>query len=284
MNYLKKFIYAIAFMTCACHAKQPFVVGELQGQLGNQMFQVAAATALALDNGAAPIFPDFKRMTKWDIPGNFQNVFFRLNTSKPYKKPSVLYKEPVFTYQPIPYTPNMRIHGFFQSEKYFKHHKDEIIALFQPSDTILNYLHNKYSYILEHPYSVAIHVRTYLETDPQHTAFVLNGVEYISEALELFPDDSLLVVFSDNIPWCKEQFKQIPREFIYIEGETHYIDFYLMSFCKDNIISNSSFSWWAAYLNPNPNKLVIAPSRWFNPNLANHDSRDIVPEEWITIP
>ncbi|MFM8313149.1 MAG: alpha-1,2-fucosyltransferase [Deltaproteobacteria bacterium] len=56
----------------------------------------------------------------------------------------------------------------------------------------------------------------------------------------------------------------------------------LMSVCKDNIIANSSFSWWGAYFNSNPNKIVTYPSKWFGP-IAGHDTRDLCPPEWNKI-
>ena len=76
--------------------------------------------------------------------------------------------------------------------------------------------------------------------------------------------------------------KGFSRPHLFIENEPHYHDFYLMSYCTHQIISNSSFSWWAAYLNKNPQKKVIAPARWFNPGCLT-TGKHIVPKEWIKV-
>ncbi len=264
-------------------AAQPFVMGDLMGQLGNQMFQIAAATSLALDHDAVAIFPGLDSQEEYNIPLNREWIFSHLSTEMPQEPINFCYIEPSFQYNPIPYTPNMRIRGWFQSEKYFGHHKEEICALFAPSEEIVSYLNEKYSFILEHPNTVAIHHREYSSIEnPLGHVYMNCDVSYYQAAIDLFPEKALFVVFSNNISWCKEQFKKINRNFYFIENEIYYYDFYLMSACKHNIISNSSFSWWAAYLNPNPAKKIIAPEAWFHPNYRT-DSGDLIPSNWWRI-
>ncbi len=278
--YISSFLlYPSSFL----HAK-PFVSADIMGQLGNQMFIIAAGTSLALDNGAEPIFPDLATETQWRVPITAEHVFWRVNKeSLPKIKPH-LFLETTFHYEPIPYKPNMVIRGWFQSEKYFINHKAEILALFAPSQPILDFLSEKYGELLSNPKTVSIHFRSY-EMEPNNEVYYKCDMDYYKKAIEYFPEDSLFVVFSNRIDWCKENFKDIPRNFQFIENDGRYHDFYdlyLMSFCRHNIICNSSFSWWAAYLNPNPNKIVLAPPGWLNPDYKP-DTQDLIPQEWIIV-
>ena len=100
--------------------------------------------------------------------------------------------------------------------------------------------------------------------------------------MALFPEDALFVIFSNDMEGCKKELASIPRPMIFIEGEPHYHDLYLMSFCKHTIICNSSFSWWAAYLNPNPRKKIVAPPRWYTSG-CGLDDKDVVPPEWLRV-
>jgi len=264
---------------------KPFVTADLRYELGNQMFQVAAAVAIALDNDYEAYFPDLDRCPWWGMPDNRDYVFWRLNAEEP--------NEPIeYTYQqngvcfPIPAKPNMKIAGDFQSERYFAHHKEAIINLFSPSDHIIGYLQRKYANILAHPCSVAVHVRTYIKdyghlpTIDELHAFA--GINYYEKAVKLFPSDALFVVCSDNIEWCKANLAHIAPNVVFIEGNEHYYDFYLMSLCKHNITANSTFSWWAAYLNRNPDKVIVTLDNWFG-KWWGQGTVHIVPKEWIRI-
>jgi hypothetical protein len=87
-------------------------------------------------------------------------------------------------------------------------------------------------------------------------------------------------VFSDDINWCKQNLSFPKMQFV--EGQDNIEDLWFMSLCSNNIIANSSFSWWGAWLNNNPEKKVIAPKNWFG-QYANINSSDIVPETWILL-
>lgn len=272
------------FFSASPFVLQAYVTAKIDvGQLGNQCFQIAAAVSLALDHGTDVCFPELRTSPNNGIPDNYAHVFWRLN-GEPLEPPSgPIYEEKEFPYVPIPYEPNLCLKGYFQSEKYFRHHKQEIQELFAPSPEITRYLQEKYGDLLSSPHVVALHIRTYVKDDPRHRGFCLNGLSYIKKAIALFPESTLFLVFSDHMSWCKKKLKEIDRSFVFIEGQPHYYDFYLMSMCPHQIISNSSFSWWAAYLNPNPHKIVVAPKRWFQP-ITGLDTRDIAPPEWIVIP
>lgn len=258
---------------------KPFVKGSLWGQLGNQLFIIAATVSLALDNDADPIFPDLVINPNYNLPLNRQKIFSHLNVVMPAgAKIESYYNEPHFHYAPIPYTPNMQIHGYYQSEKYFEKHKKEILDLFAPSNEIKDYLNGKYKDIIDHPNAVAVHIRYYFE-DPSESIFFACSPEYIRKAMSTFSDDPLFVIFTNDQNYSKKVLEGVTGNIRLIQGEPHFHDFYLMSMCKHNIISNSSFSWWSAYLNANPNKVVIAPKKWFTQS-SGLDVKDLIPSSW----
>lgn len=260
---------------------KPYIMMHLGGRLGNQMFQVAAALSLALDNDAQAIFPDLVTRECENIPLNRKIFFSSLLAQEPDSPVNFQYHEHEhFHYTPIPYRPNMEVYGYFQSEKYFKRHKKEVCEFFEPSEEIENYLLDKYQNLIEHPCTVAIHMRAFkLESLDIEKCFPFLTSQYYKKAMELFPQDVLFVIFSDRIDWAKEEMEGLDRPHVFIEGNEYYHDLYLMSFCKHQIISTSSFSWWAAYLNKNPDKVVVAPDPWFSP-ISGHDPSSVVPEDW----
>jgi hypothetical protein len=105
-------------------------------------------------------------------------------------------------------------------------------------------------------------------------------LNYYEEALKHF-DDRQVIVFSDDPEWCKEQSLFSDDRFLVSESEDNKIDLCLMTFCTSHIIANSSFSWWGAWL-ANSQK-VIAPSKWFGPNNADKETKDLIPETWTII-
>jgi len=113
------------------------------------------------------------------------------------------------------------------------------------------------------------------------------SLEYYKKATEYMQNkykDIYYYIFSDDITWVKENLKL--ENAVYIESEEKRIpheDIYLMSLCSNNIIANSSFSWWGTWLNNNLNKTVIAPKRWFEDNKLHAQSQDIVCDSWIKI-
>lgn len=261
---------------------KPFIEGKITGQLGNQMFQVAATTSLALDNGAEAIFPGLKKKPTKSSELNLKYVFSRVNTQRTKKKVKFRYDEPHFHYAEIPYKPDMKIRGLFQSEKYFKHHRKEILNLFKPLPETITTLWKKFPEVINHPNSVAVHVRTFLPDYPYGSNhFIFLGWEYYEEVIQSFPSEALFVICSDRIDLCKEHLSHIDRNIIFSEDNPPHEDLYLMSMCKHNIISNSSFSWWAAWLNQNPGKIVIAPPVWFATPQELYNTKDVIPEDWV---
>lgn len=243
----------------------------LQGGLGNQMFQIASTIGFASDNNDKACF---------DL--TYSNTIFQGKPSVTYKdniykkichsenrKFEKIFHEPKFSYSEIPYTPNLLLNGYFQSEKYFVNHKDLIINLFDlPYDMIKKPVNNLTS----------VHIRRgdYLKPNDYHNVL---DMDYYNKSFKLM-GDSNFIFFSDDIDWVKQNF--VGENFYYSQYNDEVLDLTLMSICDHNIIANSSFSWWGAYLNKNTNKRVISPSKWFGLN-GPKDIQDVIPENWIKI-
>lgn len=272
-----KFISIILFLfACVCKllgdSHSPFVLGRFEGRLGNNMFQVATACAIAWDNDAKAFFPDINP----SHPAH-AHVFSRCKKKFP-KDIKFTWHEPTFAYTKIHYHPNMQIVGWFQSEKYFAHHREKILSLFEPLEEDLDYMKKKYQWLLDHPQTVGVQIRCYREEGVNTNFHFQYGKDYLDKAMSLFrSDNTLFVISSDRIDVAK---KYIPSWAlnVFFLNEASYIDLYLLSFCKHNIISNSSFGWWAAWLNKNPEKIVVAPKHLFN-----LPTEDYCPENWIRI-
>jgi len=241
----------------------------LQGGLGNQMFQIATATAFAKRNKNKACF-------------NFNNCHTPLqgNTSKKYKhtvfseicdrdniKISSVYNEPKFSYTEIPYTKDLLIKGYFQSYKYFEDYENDIQELFTLPTSIVRAGYDNIT---------SVHVRRGDYVNLKHYHGICD-LEYYQNAMKEIGNSHFLF-FSDDMDWVKENFKG--DNISYSNYDEEIIDLALMSICHNNIIANSSFSWWGAYLNKNKNKKVIAPKNWFGPK-GPKDTQDLIPPSWI---
>lgn len=259
------------------------IYGGLDGRLGNQFFQVAAALSLGIDHNVPVYFPEFRESGLRNVTENGKKVFFRLDFSKPIPVSEIYHEDPSLIYKPIPYKAGIFLKGFFQSEKFFKHNWDKIAPYFEPSSAVSIYLTKKYKDLIDHPFTVAIHVRNYKGEKPEN-ADVYESLtrDYYDQAMDIFDDEALFIIFSDDLNYAKNLFEGLNRPHIYIEKNEYIHDFFLMSMMKHAIIANSSFSWWAAYLNKNPAKVIIAPKKWFRPTF-HAKSDDIVPNNWFTL-
>ena len=228
-----------------------------KGRLGNQLFQIAATIDLALRNDSEYGFPRWPEEINFNLHGCFYENF----------SPRPTYREPHFEYSEIPYQPELDITGFFQSEKYFDESKHIVRSLLTP----------KLGFGIKYNHT-SIHVRRGDYVNNQQN-YVQLGMDYYNQAINL-TNSNRYIVFSDDIEWCKGHFKG--DKFSFAEGNAPAHDLALMLACEHNIIANSSFSWWGAYLNKNPGKTVIAPKKWFGPQLQ-HNTKDLLPPEWMTI-
>ena len=258
--------------------------GEANYGLANQMFGVAATLSYAKDTNKTPLFPCLNNVQQF---GNYhKNIFHKLNTSLPTEEVRFLYKEPNFRYSPILDYPNLMIEGYFQSEKYFCHNRQLILETLVLPREIEEQINSKYSDILNLDNTVAVHIRRGDYLSIFNGCFEILGDSYYRAAMKKMPSDSIFVFFGEHpedVQYCRDAFSV--KNGIYIQGEEDIVDLYLMSKMRHNIIANSSFSWWSAWLNNNESKRVIAPQKWFgkdHPTLSNSDvvTKDLIPNTW----
>jgi glycosyltransferase involved in cell wall biosynthesis len=260
----------------------------LKGGLGNMMFQIAAAINLAIENNMTPSFPNLYKHLEYldddkiynnslNHAGEYLKIFESLDVTQPLGKEAII-SYPFYYEKPKLQKDSRIIEGFFQSEKYFSKHSEEIKKMLKIPPSVYQEIRKKYSNLLDHN-TTSIHVRRgdYLDFPDHHTVL---GTDYYEKAIQILPKSDFYLVFSDDIPWCKENFKG--EKFVFIENERDYVELYLMSLCSNNIIANSSFSWWGAWLNPNNDKKVVAPNKWFGSKIGEK-IEDIIPNTWIKI-
>lgn len=240
-------------------------------RLGNQLFQIASLFGICQKNGFQPVIPNdwkykeyFPNCEKWI--GDFTSKF-SLNIPQFH----------FIGFDKVNHD-NIMLDGYLQSYKYFNHIHEYIKTCFHVKG-------NEYKYDI--PYT-SIHIRRgdYLKYPNHHPVL---SIDYYNEAIEKIGKNEDFVICTDDKPYCQElinQGKFASTNMFISDGNDEIVDFSTMIICENSIIANSSFSWWGAYLNRNPNKVVISPdphTKWFGPAYANWKMDDLIPEEWIKI-
>jgi len=277
-------------------------LGEL-GRLGNQLFQYAALKGLALKNGYIAKIPNPQTMS-WhgqvSLLDKF-NIECEYATQEDMNTLQNLYEEPTWqkyddNFFNVP--DNTTLEGFFQSTFYFEHIESQIKKELTPKD---EYLNNGKQYIqsLKDKYNceiVSVHVRRGDNMTNGQTelieAFNPGGLyeQYFTKAKKVFEGKNVkFLVFtggqrfnednSTDVDWCKNFFKG--DEFLFSEGQPQIDDFCRIMLCDHNILSHaSSFGWWAAYVNPNQNKIVVAPE-YYSPDSPTLKREKFYPKQFI---
>jgi hypothetical protein len=255
---------------------------DLKGGLGNMLFQISTGYSLSLKHDMDFIVDLTYYHGGHHFIGKYMNNILRKLT---FSSSHLLYPcmfETTFYYQELPEcVGNTKINGYFQSEKYFKQHREEILKLIEIDEISKDKIFTKYSDTLNKNNTCSIHVRRgdYLGL-PNH--FKTLTADYYKNAISHFDKDSLFLIFSNDITWCQESFDFIENK-IFITDLEDFEEMYLMSYCDNNIIANSSFSWWGAWLNQNENKIVVSPKQWFGPAFQMNNTKDLIPENWLLI-
>jgi len=278
---------------------------KLNGGLGNQMFQYALARALSLKTSLPVSFDVSFFNQKYAKDRPFALSLFNAVTEfskdprisiywalRRYVKSKTflgleIYHEKDFTFDPLIFniSENAFVEGFFQSEKYFKEFEAQIRADFtfkNPPDALNLTLAEE----IKAQNAVSVHIRRgdYVNKPRYKTLFSHCDLEYYTQAMDLIAskvENPFFYFFSDEPQWVSQNLKtQHPYKIIsHNTGEKSPEDMRLMSLCSHNIIANSSFSWWGAWLNSNPAKVVVCPKNWF----AQSPTPDIYPEQWRRI-
>ena len=251
------------------------------GQLGNQMFQYAATKGIAKNLGYEMCIPDHDEKFNdgignilrielddaFDIPCQRSMINWRT-----LQEESFHFDETLFNNCPD----TVSLYGFFQTEKYFKHIED----LIRKDFTFKKKISDECKEIVEEVFDqdpIALHIRRgdFLINSENHHNLSLDWYE---KALKKFDPDREVIIFSDDIFWASAQELFKPDRFIISDGNSSYHDMFMMTQCSDFIIANSTFSWWGAWL-ANTGR-VIAPSKWFGPNNAHLNTKDLYPSHW----
>ena len=260
------------------------------GRLGNQLFQIASTIGIARALNNAPAFP------KWEYQDYFENhlpLLINVNVPAPTVEHGYHFKSYVGTV-----AVDLALEGYLQSPKYWEGHEDEVKSYFKLTQESFHTAFTNWLEIIKQIpprkklETIGLHVRRgdYVDISDRHTD--LCSTKYYELALkkmqELLGYKNLQVIlFSDDIAYCKEHFKDM-SEFYYAPVTDPVIDLFTFSLCDHFIIANSSFSWWAAYLAGNKVSHVVSPGDmipWFGPayNQSEYNTRDLIPKEWFQI-
>jgi len=251
------------------------------GGLGNVLFQISATYSISKrDNMLLIIDATNHHGAHYGVSKYNNNILRNINFSTTPLNFSG-YGEQGHHFTEIPkFNFDTKLIGYFQTEKYFINYRTEILELFSPTDEITSKLTEKYYETLKKN-TTSLHVRRgdYLGLPDFHPVL---PIEYYKESLKLIGYDSTILIFSDDIDWCKSNFDFI-KDKIFISDLEDFEELYLMSMCDNNIISNSTFSWWGAWLNQNLEKKVISPKVWFGQSLSYLQTLDIYCDNWLVI-
>lgn len=279
---------------------------KLIGGLGNQMFQYALGKKMSMMHNTKLIIDltGYVNQSDTDTQRHFElnkfNITGKLQAKPADSKRTLLkifsnghiftntYKEKQFPFdEKVLDQPNGTLfEGYWQTEKYFIDIRDQLLKDFALKSALSSSDEN-YLVRIHKTNSVSLHVRRgdYVSNENANKFHGLKGLDYYKQAIKLIAkniDDFTLYVFSDDIQWCKQNLKNIHNQIVFVDDEREGVmDMLLMKNCKHNIIANSSFSWWAAWLNENAEKMVVAPKSWFND--PSTDTKDVVPSSWVKI-
>jgi hypothetical protein len=291
---------------------------RLRGGLGNQLFQYAAAKALAdhhrtdlkLDLYYYKKHPyrkfeldrfnvDVVKATAGEIHSfTGANPLTRfMNKRENYLRCPKVFAQPHYHFfnDWFNLPDDLYLSGYFQSEKFFSPIKDQLTNLYKPA-LPLDQKNESLAEQMHATESVSLHVRRGDYTAAQFNTFFRmlpesyykNAVDHIRGRLK----NPKFFIFSDDVAWCRANLN-VGGEAVVVDhnrGADSYKDLVLMSHCKHNIIANSSFSWWGAWLNRNPSKTVIAPVQWFGQSYfagkvpvypsRYYNTEDLIPSPW----
>ncbi|RYZ23530.1 MAG: alpha-1,2-fucosyltransferase [Chitinophagaceae bacterium] len=280
---------------------------QLKGGLGNQLFQYAAARTLAIRQHTEVLLDTshYREDQLRDFDLFHLNVKARIATASqideirptgtvgralshiaPYRFKRI-YQQPFYHYDAgfVRLRGPVYLKGYFQSEAYFRPVAAEIRRELTFRELPLPQI-QALGARLRQEQSVSLHIRRGDYKNPE--TLRVHGIlplEYYRAAVKRITDsrpDARFYVFTDDLEWVRQHLAM--PEAMLVSGEitkTHFEDLYLMQHCRNHILANSSFSWWGAWLNPDKEKIVVAPKAWFNE--GPKDTQDLIPRSWIRL-
>jgi glycosyl transferase family 11 len=293
---------------------------SLLGGLGNQMFQYAAGKALAERHGV-PLALDLSGFRSYElrpfllnrlcvpegeanaeVSHHFTRSLWRQRFNRVLARARLPelgsstnhYREPHFHYDPAFETlgPAASLFGYFQSERYFSAIAETLRNHFLPREPLRDGCAEMRARIDRSQRPVSVHVRRgdYLKSGTAEFHGIL-GEAYYRRAIDRIEagigEGTDLFVFSDDPEAARQVLNFVTKSrLIHVRGdpERPWEDLALMARCRHHVIANSSFSWWGAWLNPSPDKVVIAPRAWFTPDeLRLNNTSDLYPSDWIVV-
>jgi len=294
------------------------IIVKIDGGLGNQMFQYACAKSLSLSK-KQKLKLDIESFN-WDQLRQFElSIFtekhqyasqYEIELTKSFK-PSLIYrlksallgyktpyfKQRHFLEKSFNFDVNLAkslkdiyLEGYWQSEKYFKINEKIIREIFRFKKPPNEYYGGLIT-SAEACNSVSVHIRRgdYVKNPETNNYHGICDINYYIKAMSYIiklQSNTVFFMISDDIEWVKNEFKCFNfQNIVYVENNKgeDFEDMRLMSICKHNVIANSSFSWWGAWLNETPNKIVLAPSIWFKNKEMQEQIEDLIPIEWTVI-
>lgn len=272
------------------------IITNLYGGVGNQMFQYAAGYAASKAANAIlyvdlSAFREYKtrnfELEKFGFKINYASEDDIKELNKKHFFGKTLFKDKKKTFYPeiLKIRHSAYLKGYWQSEKYFGHIRDDILELFEFKN--LDFIENAdIIQKIRSTNSVSVNLRLgdYINNEEYKKIYFLCTKEYYKNALKYIcaqVENPMFFVFSDEIEKTHEY---LPEKYAYtfVKSANWQEDMYFMKNCKHNIVANSSFSWWAAWLNNSPQKIVVSPSRWLTKDSGICD-KDMIPASWVKI-
>ena len=238
------------------------------GRLGNWMMKACTCIAYALEHGYQFSMP-VSTNSQHHNPVYYQNLFNLGWNVMPFVT-QVVKEKTMFKFEPLPRPQDgitqVVLDGYFQNFQYFEKYRDQLIDILTMPKHVMTQ-------------RVSIHVRRgdYTTIPDKH---IVPDADWYARAMEMFPGRAF-TVFSDDIPWCRENIKA--KDIVFMDKFEELTDFKLIASCTDHINSSSTFSLMAAWFSPNPDKKVITPDRWMTPTVDNGWTETIIPKEWTRL-
>ena len=260
------------------------VVSFSKGRLGNIMFCVASGKYYADKHGMD--FYLLRNNSHDNYLSKYEKTFFKdIKMVDSYDNTFEVVKEKK-GYDPIvrKSNGNLYIDGYRESPKYWDENKEFVCSLFKPENGIIDAIKSVYDIDFSEYVSINVRRGDYLKPDVQKRLGLLD-IEFFRNCIKKYPTEQKFLISSDDIEWCKKKF--VGDNFMFVDREIGgfekiFVDLWIQTLCSGNIISNSTFSWWGAYLNKTKGRKVYYPYRFFK--IVDDRSKIPANDNWFEVP